>query len=251
MPPRSRVKRKTKNTKTKTTKRKITKAQNKVEEKKPEKIDPSEPTQIIFYNGEPILVPISKIPKSKSGWKKFARYLKNIAIAGITLGALGYGAYKSKNFYDGYLKGPVNFGGKILKSGWDVVSGVGGAVSNAWDSGNTFTEKLTNTGGLITNKINKWSDSIMDAITLKKNWGAVVADIRKNKSAILHNEKNVYFMLTVLNKCYLYDNNNKCAMRDSNGVPINYDINLSEKIYDSQGRLVYDKNNSRFVSLKI
>ena len=141
------------NKKAKITKRKITKAQN--EEKKPVKSDPSEPTQIIFYNGEPILVPISKIPKGKSGWKKFARYLKNIAVAGITLGALGYGAYKSKNFYDGYLKGPVEFGGKILKSGWDAMYGTGSSIYNtgaeikeALENGDTFTEKISNLGSL-------------------------------------------------------------------------------------------------------
>ena len=117
------------------TKAEYEKPKEQPKEKKIEKSTYKEPTKIIIYNGEPIEVPISKLPKGKNSMKKLKKYAKNAAIAVATLGALGYGAYNSKKLYDNYLHVPVDIGWEGLKAAWNTFRKGGELIEetkNAW-----------------------------------------------------------------------------------------------------------------------
>ena len=93
------------------------KTKNKKVSKRITKAEYKEPTKMIIYNGEPMEIPLSKLPKKKSKWNKIGRYAKNAAIAAATLGAIGYGAYRGKDIYNKYLHYPVDYtvkGGKLI-----------------------------------------------------------------------------------------------------------------------------------------
>ena len=161
--------------KNKTSKRK-TKAEYKNEEKKIEKPKEKttdkatykEPTKIILYNGEPIEVPISKLPKGKNRMKKLGKYAKNIAIAAATLGALGYGAYNSKKLYDKYLHYPVDLGKEALKSGyklWMDAQDLGKDMKDEWNKYELQSDKYNNVIKMLYRRGKNWYKSTSDKVS--------------------------------------------------------------------------------------
>ena len=130
----------------------------------------SEPTQIIIYNGEPLEVPISKIPKGKNKWKKLSKYTKNVAIAAATLGALGYGVYNSKKLYDNYLHYPVDIGKEGLKSAYNLLVNGGKLIDETkkeWGKSNNAGKKLGNVIRLYSKKGNNFFKSAKNKL---KDW---------------------------------------------------------------------------------
>ena len=120
---------------------------DKPKEKAPEKSTFKEPTKIILYNGEPLEIPISKIPKGKNKMAKLKKYAKNLAIAAATLGALGYGAYNSKRLYDNYLHYPVDLGKDAIKQAYKIFVNGGQIIDEtkkAWNKDDDAGRKVGN-----------------------------------------------------------------------------------------------------------
>ena len=123
------------------------KPKEKTTEKPKEKTTFKEPTKIILYNGEPIEVPISKLPKGKNKMGKLKKYAKNAAIAAATLGALGYGVYNSKKLYDNYLHYPVDLGKDALKQAYKIFVNGGQIIDEtkkAWNKDDDAGRKVGN-----------------------------------------------------------------------------------------------------------
>ena len=138
--------------------------------KKKSKAEYNEPTKIIYYNGEPLEIPISKIPKGSQKWKKIGKGALNAAIAAGTIGALGYGGYKGKQFYDEWLAEPVEWGWEALKDTYQgamAVKNTIGAARKAWKDGDKLTDKLGNVGGLLKDKTMDLVNGIWDKVTKK------------------------------------------------------------------------------------
>ena len=233
-----------------------TKAEIKQEEKKDDKKDikkeekkfVAEPTQIILYNGEPIEVPISKIPKKKSKWAKAGKYAKNAAIAAATLGALGYGAYRGKDIYDKYLK---DIGDIVIDLGSTAVRGLahtvkgayklGGEIKGAWQSGETYGESFKNMGKLAGQKAEEIKEWTKMTAARQRAYGDVINEIYNKGMAVIRDQSGTYFVLTNKDKTYLYDNNNKCITKDTNGNNISFDRNNLTEAYDLKGQLIWAK----------
>ena len=231
----------------KTSKRK-TKAEIKKEDEKkePEKKKVAEPTQIILYNGEPIEVPISKIPKKKSKWAKAGKYAKNAAIAAATLGALGYGAYRSKDIYNKYLKDITDV---VYDLGKSAVRGLTNTVQGAvdlgtefkeeWQKGETYGESLKNVGKLAGRKAVEVKNYIKDRSQRENGFYNFVYEVHDNGFAVLRNQNGAYFVIDDKDKTYLYDNNNKCITKDINGNPIPYNRIAVTEAYNLNGDLIW------------
>ena len=236
------------NQKNKTTKRK-TKAEYKNEGKEKEDKEKkfvAEPTQIILYNGEPIEVPISKIPKAKSKMSKVKKYAKNAAIAAAALGALGYGAYNGKNIYNKYLKdiGDVVFdlSTSAVRGLTNTVKGaieIGSEYRDAWAKGETVGQSIQNVGQLTKEKANEVKNYIKERTTRERNFELFLYEVHDKGMAVLRNQNGSYFVIDNKDNTYMYDNINKCITKDTNGNPIPYNRKGVTEAYNTNGDLIW------------
>ena len=229
------------------TKAEIKKENDKKEpEKKDEKKSVAEPTQIILYNGEPIEIPISKIPKKKSKWAKAGKYAKNAAIAAATLGALGYGAYKGKDIYNKYIKDiadvAYDLGKSAVRGLTNTVQGaidLGTEFKEEWQKGETTLESFKNVSKLAGQKAVDVKNYIKDTAKRGSLYEAFVCEVHDKGYAVLRNQNGSYFVIDNKDKAYLYDNINKCITKDVNGNPIPYNRLAVTEAYNLNGDLIW------------
>ena len=118
---------------------------------------------------------------------------------------------------------------------------LGSEVKEAWNSGETVGQSIQNVGKVASKKIEEAKDWIKITAARQRAWSEFINEVASKGMGVIRDQNGVYFVLTNKDKTYMYDFNNKCITKDTNGNNIPYDRKTATEAYNLNGDLIWSK----------